>query len=144
MYVYTSNLDPVCQIENIFFLIGFFKVFNTALGAGACDITLYLRGLKELVIACLIIYHGWYLNTLSELLKTLSLPFKIMTLGEETCTAKIANHGEKSVPAHNAGLKNSELQPFSCTIIGVGFFKMDERKTVRNMITYNFSMKVNK
>jgi len=41
-----------------------------------------------------------------------------------------------------AGLKNFEQQPFSCTIIGVGFFNTNERKTVRHMITYNFSMTV--
>lgn len=80
MYVYTSNLDPVHQIENIFFLIGFFKVFTIVLGAGACDIAWYLSGLKEVVIVCLIICHGLYLNTVSELLKTLSLPLKIMTM----------------------------------------------------------------
>jgi len=67
--VYTSNLDAVCQLENIFFLIGFFKILKTAVCAGACDITLYLSGLKELVVSCLIVCHGLYLNTLSAFLK---------------------------------------------------------------------------
>jgi hypothetical protein len=46
-------------------------IFTTAVVAGVCDITLKLSGLKELGIACLIIYHGLYLNKLSEILKTL-------------------------------------------------------------------------
>jgi len=42
----------------MFFLIGFFTILKTAVHAGACDITLYLSGLKELVISCLISCHG--------------------------------------------------------------------------------------
>jgi hypothetical protein len=34
----------------------------------------------------------------------------------------------KNLFMSTAGLKSSELQPFAGSIIGVGFFKMDERK----------------